>query len=113
MNFLNKLREAEPSSATAYHLEGLLESYETIRALLDKLGDATLDAEGTAETLTYLQVEIYAHLAYHLKELRRPLKKLILAAYKHLPDIGEAEGSEWAEAAIARARTALEAGRKK
>lgn len=88
MKFLAKLRQKNPSSAAAYHLEGILEAHDNIRALLTKL-DEDADPESNAEAISYLQVEIYSHLAYHMKELRRPLKRLIDAAYRDLPDIGE------------------------
>ncbi|MFY9824606.1 MAG: hypothetical protein WAM82_24730 [Thermoanaerobaculia bacterium] len=89
MEFLVELRKKNPSSAVAYHLEGLLESHENIRHLLAKLGESASDLESTAETLTHLQVEIYTHLAYHMKELRRPFKLLLASAYKAIPDIAE------------------------
>jgi hypothetical protein len=41
--------------------------------------------------LTQLQVELYSHLVYHLRELRQPLKTLIDNAYERLPDIGQEE----------------------
>jgi hypothetical protein len=114
MKFLSKLREEDPSSAAAYHLEGLLEAQDNIRSLLAKLDKGSaLDPEGTAETLTYLQVEIYSHLAYHMKELRRPLKRLIDAAYKDLPDIEEEGRLEWLEQITSRRQAELEAERVK
>jgi hypothetical protein len=96
MNFLEKLRKEDPASAVAFHLEGLLEAQDNIRSLLTKLGeDATSDPENAAETMICLQVEIYTHLSHNLKELRRPLKRLVDAAYKELPDFEEEEGLEW------------------
>ena len=94
MDFLKKLREEEPSSVVAYHLEGLLEAHDNVRSLLEKLGAGSASAESWAETLAYLQLEIYTHLAYHMKELRRPLKRLVDAAHRELPDLGEDEGIE-------------------
>lgn len=95
MKFIKKLREEDPSSVVAYHLEGMLEAQESIRAFIVKLSeDSAPDPESTAETLAYLQVEIYDHLVYHMKELRRPFKRLVEAAFKDLPDISEDEGVE-------------------
>ncbi|MFY9824700.1 MAG: hypothetical protein WAM82_25205 [Thermoanaerobaculia bacterium] len=87
MEFLVKLRKEDPSSAVAYHLEGLLESNENIKSWLIKLGEADPDLESTSETLAYLQVEIYTHLTYRMKGLRRPFKRLLASAYKSIPDI--------------------------
>lgn len=78
MSFFQQLRAREPGSAVAYHLEEILEIEGKIRAHLQKL-DAVfgVDRDSTAETLVYLQVEIYDHLGYHLKELRKPLGRMI------------------------------------
>jgi len=92
VEFLSELRDKNPSSTIAYHLEGLLEAQDNIRSLLERLGAIqALDTESRMKTLTYLQVEIYTHLAYHMKELRRPLKGLIDATYQEAPDIEQDE----------------------
>jgi len=109
MNFLEKLRNDDPSSPVAYHLEGLLESQENIRSLLGKLSaDSPLDPENAAEITTLLQVEIFTHLAFHMKELSRPLGRLIEAAYKDLPGIGEEEGLERLRRLLLQRRIELE-----
>lgn len=85
MKFLEKLREREPGSDVAFHLEGLLEASEKVRSLLGDLGEvAEEDREIQARKLTLLQVEIYSHLGYHLKELRRPLRRLESRSYREL-----------------------------
>jgi len=94
MKFLEKLREEEPSSVIAYHLEGLLEAQDNIRTLLKKLDPSSTAAESYARDLADLQLEIYTHLAYHMKELRRPLKKLVGAIYEELPELGEEEAAD-------------------
>lgn len=87
MRFLEKLREQDASSAVAYHLEGILEAAGNVRNLMDKIGEAWgLDTESAAETITYLQVEIYSHLSYHLKELRRPLRQLEKSVYSEIKE---------------------------
>lgn len=88
MKIFEKLRAAAPSSAVAYHLEGLLEGCENLRALLEELDTAYgANPEMTAEKLTHLQVEIYTHQVNHLKQLRQPLRELIKTAYEQIPDI--------------------------
>ncbi len=83
MRFLEEIRKKDASSAVAFHLEGLLEAAENVRALLAKLdGVPEVDQDSIAETITYLQVEIYSHLAYHMKKLRRPLRRLEKEAYR-------------------------------
>ncbi len=69
MRFLEKLRQKDPASPAAYHLEGLLEAQHGIRALLETLGGRTVvdDPERWAE--------------------------LIDAAYRRLPDVEQKETS--------------------
>lgn len=96
MNFLERLREQDPSSAVAYHLEGLLEAQETIRRVVEELaGVYEKDLEATAGKLTELQGEIYFHQVYHMKELRRPLRELVDAAYAVIPDIDPEAEVDW------------------
>ncbi|NJL28107.1 MAG: hypothetical protein HC897_09510 [Thermoanaerobaculia bacterium] len=98
MKFFEKLRASDPSSAVAYHLEGFLEGCENLRALLEGLDTAYgTNPELAAEKLTHLQVEIYAHQIYHLKQLRQPLKRLIKAAYEQIPDIDPDEPADFLE----------------
>lgn len=83
--FLKALRREEPGSPVAYHLEGLLEATERIRQDLARLDAAVdLDAEELAGRMVDLQVEIFDHMGYHMKELRRPLSRLISKAYRDL-----------------------------
>lgn len=83
MKFLDALREEEPSSEVAFHLEGLLDASEKIRSWLAALSPAPdPEPERKAEILTYLQVEIYSHLLYHVKELESPFQAPVLAAYE-------------------------------
>ena len=88
MSFLSELRERDPSSAVAFHLEGVVETGDNIRSHLAKLDrHFGKDRERSAEILVDLQVELYTHLTHHLKELRRPLDGLISGEYSELPDI--------------------------
>lgn len=94
-HFLKSLREKDPSSLIAYHLEGLMEAMERTRAQMAQVDEAVdLDPEELAERLIDLQIEIFDHLGYHMKQLRRPLQRLIDTAYKDFPDISEDEAIE-------------------
>lgn len=87
MKFLKRLREENPSSEIAFHLEGILDAHDKIRAHIEKLGEASqLSDETGAEAITNLQIEIYSHLAYHMKQLHRPLLRLEKKIYKNLED---------------------------
>lgn len=96
MKFLDRLRQTERGNAVAYHLEGLLEVDHNIRTLLSNL-DSGLNQEETASVLTALGEEIFTHLQYHLRQLRRPLKGMIDEAYRGLPDLTEEEIATGAE----------------
>jgi hypothetical protein len=90
VRFLEKLREKDASSAVAFHLEGLLDAADNVRALLSKLGEVSeLNPESLAETISSLEVEVYSHLGYHMKELRYPLQRFRRAIYKKLERQGE------------------------
>lgn len=96
MNFLDRLREQDPSSAVAYHLEGLLEVQETIRRVVAELAAVfEKDPESTAGKLTELHEEIYFHQVYHMKELRHPLRRLVDSAYEVIPDIDPDAEVDW------------------
>jgi hypothetical protein len=110
--FLEALREKDPSSAIAYHLEGLLEAMERARWQMAHVDAAVnLDPEELAGRLVDLQIEIFDHIGYHMKQLRRPFQRLIDAAYRDLPDIGEDEALESLQQILSRRRAELEANR--
>jgi hypothetical protein len=88
MSFFNQLREQDASSAVAFHLEGVLDASDNIRAHLAKLDQNFGQApDVAADTLVDLQVELYTHLVHHLKELRKPLEVLVSGEYGKLPDL--------------------------
>lgn len=60
-----------------YHLKGFVEAAEVIRAQIGVL-DATIDSnpEAATDAMGRLRAEIYTHLAYHMKEMRRPFLRL-------------------------------------
>lgn len=52
MKYLEMLREKDPSSALAYHLDGLLEAARNVEGWLEKLGELPeLNEEDIATTL--------------------------------------------------------------
>ncbi len=88
MSFFRQLRQKDPSSAVAFHLEGVLEAADHIRSHLAKLDRQFGNAPDVAsDALVELQVELYSHLVHHLKELRKPLERLISTEYAKLPDV--------------------------
>ena len=108
-NFLKSLREKDPSGPIAYHLEGLLEAMERTRTQMAQVDEALdLDPEELAGRLVDLQIEIFDHIGYHMKQLRRPFQRLIDAAYKELPDLEEEEALEWLERRLSQSQTKLE-----
>lgn len=64
-----------------FHLTGLVEAAEAIREQIVKL-DRTIerDLDAATDAMGALEAEIYTHLAYHMKELRRPFKSYFRAA---------------------------------
>lgn len=94
--FLEDLRKKDASSTVAYHLEGLLEAMDSIRRRIAQVDAAVkLDPETLAAKMVELQVEIFDHMGYHMKQLRKPLQRLIDASYEDLPGIDEDEAIDW------------------
>lgn len=111
-SFLNAVREKDSSSPIAYHLEGLLEAMERVRLRMVQVDEAVnLDPEELAGRLIDLQIEIFDHTGYHMKQLRRPLQRWIDAVYKDLPDISEDEAVEALQKTLAHKRSELEGKR--
>jgi len=78
----------------------MLEAIDRISGHLAHLDAAVdLDPEEAAGRMVDLQVEIFDHMGYHMKQLRRPFQRLIDAAYKDLPDIHEDAKIEWPQEA--------------
>lgn len=70
-----------------YHLDGLVEVADAIRIYTQKLKEVFgKDLEQTAYALTELDIELFFHLGFHIKKLRRPFKKLHDRAYKQLEE---------------------------
>lgn len=71
-----------------FHLKGILEAAEVVRIqieLLDKSIDN--DLERATDVLGRLRAELYTHLPYHLKELRKPFLKLSHSLYGELEEL--------------------------
>lgn len=68
-----------------YHLKEIVDSQQSIASLLVRL-DETLsrDASEAARHLSFLRVEIYAHLLKHIQAARLPLMALIKQTYASL-----------------------------
>jgi hypothetical protein len=102
----------------AYHLNGLIEADGEIKRLARTLNSVCgKNVRKTAEALSLLEFEIYEHLAYHLKGLRKPLSRLRTSAYKALEEqegpSTEEEDLAWFQQLLSRRRADLEAKRVK
>jgi len=79
---LPRLEDREELREFLFHLRGLLDAQDRITMLLKKLDEKLLaDPDGAAESLSFLEVEVFDHLAYHLKELREPFSKFLASLY--------------------------------
>lgn len=77
MTDLPSLEAKEDLEELVFHLKGILDAVEVVRlqiALLDKTIDCDLGQ--ATDALGRLRAELYTHVPYHLKELRRPFLKL-------------------------------------
>jgi hypothetical protein len=82
-----KLLSPEARCEFEYHLDGLLEAAALARQQARNLkAHLDTDLEKTAEVLSKLDVEIFFHLDYHLKHLRRPFRRLHNLAYARLDE---------------------------
>jgi len=91
---LSKLSVHEELREFLYHVRGLLEAHDKLVPLLNRLNETfDTDVEKAAETLSLLEVEIFDHLGYHRKEIRRPLAALARRTYKALEKAEEEAAS--------------------
>lgn len=84
---LPNLEAKEDHRELAYHLKGIVEASEVIRDQIELL-DRTINSEleVAADAMGRLQAELYTHLTYHLKQLRRPFLKLSHSLSKELDE---------------------------
>lgn len=70
---LPSLEAREDLDELVYHFKGLIEAVDEISRQM-KLLDSSLDSdpEGAADAMGALEAQIYTHLTYHMKELRKP-----------------------------------------
>lgn len=60
-----------------YHLKGTIEAAEIIHAQMELLDRSiNSDLEAATDVMGRLRAELYTHLTYHLKELKRPFLSL-------------------------------------
>lgn len=76
-----------------YHFKGFVEAAEEISNQM-KLLDTTIDddLDRATDAMGRLEAEIYTHLAYHMKELRKPFKRLFRKLCKELETQEEDRG---------------------
>jgi hypothetical protein len=79
---------SEDLRAFRYHISEIIDIRDRIASLVNDL-DKNLksDAVKVAAALTNLEVELFDHLAYHLRLIRVPLKRLSTTVYSRLPDL--------------------------
>jgi hypothetical protein len=89
---LYNLENKKEFEELVYHLKGLIEAAQEITAqaqVLDSAIDSDLDR--ATDAMGALEAEIYTHLAYHAKELRKPFLRTFRALCEGLDS---AESSE-------------------
>jgi len=85
MKTLATLEAKEEIEDVVFHLKGLVEATQEIAAQIELL-DETIDndLDRAAGAMGALEAEIYTHLAYHMKELRKPFRRLFRAMCSEL-----------------------------
>lgn len=85
MTALPNLEARKDLEEVVHHLKGLVEATEEISAQM-KILDATIgnDLDRATDAMGRLEAEIYTHLAYHVKELRKPFSRLFHALGREL-----------------------------
>lgn len=77
-----RLERDEDLRELLYHIKGIVEAAENVADLTAQLNDTyRRDAETYAKTSSLLEVEALEHLGYHVKQLRKPLRRLERSAY--------------------------------
>jgi methionine synthase I (cobalamin-dependent) len=82
---LNNLDQKKELDEMVFHLKGVVEAAQEITAQMQLL-DATIDddLDRATDAMGALEAEIYTHLAYHTKELRKPFSRLFRSLCREL-----------------------------
>jgi hypothetical protein len=92
---LSNLEIKKELEEVVFHLKGFAEATQEILAQMQLL-DSTIDKDldRATDAMGALEAEIYTHLAYHMKELRRPFSRLFRELCKKLDqqEEGDADG---------------------
>lgn len=76
------LEERNELRSFLYHIKEIVKSQGRILALSQEIdGCFETDSENAAEKLSYLQVEIFDHLQYHIRELETPFAEVLERLY--------------------------------
>jgi hypothetical protein len=79
---LGRLEGREELKDVLYHIRGILEVQSTIVELLIGLDECWgRDKEKKGEILGRIEAEVFFHLKYHIRELKRPFEILIGPGY--------------------------------
>ena len=84
---MNRLDADERLRELRYHLEGIVEAADNVAGLVKRMNETYgLDVNECAKVTTLLEVEVFDHLAYHIKKLRAPLRRVQRKAYADADD---------------------------
>jgi hypothetical protein len=79
---LNRLERDETLRELRYHLKGIAEAADNVARLVKRMNETyKRDADEYAKASTLLEVEVFDHLEYHIKQLRAPLRRVQHTAY--------------------------------
>ena len=87
---LSCLEGQEELKDVLYHIQGILEVQGTLVDLLMRLDECwSRDKEEADEILGRLEVEIFFHLKYHIRELKQPFETLKGPGYTLQADLDD------------------------
>ena len=79
---LHTLESRQELSDFLFHVKGILEAQAQVAALLKEVDEKLeVDPAAAAKSLSFLEVEVFDHLGYHLAELREPFSKFLEYLY--------------------------------
>jgi hypothetical protein len=87
MNVVPNLENRNDIRDFVYHLKGVIEAAEVIHTQMELLDQSiNSDLEIATDVMGRLRAELYTHLTYHLKELKRPFLELSHSLSKALDE---------------------------
>jgi hypothetical protein len=100
---INRLEKDEGLRELLYHVNGIVEASENVAELTRTLNETYgRDSDAFAETTSLLEVQALEHLGYHVKSMRKPLRRLQRQAYGSLEENGKTAPKRSAKSTRAR-----------